>query len=204
MKNYINQGDFLESGGQPTFRTFTFALKQWMREKIPWKTYITTWFILLCVLMIRRITIMNKSDIENYYVERAKNPLDFALMYKSIKSAPVDKEDDSVQFIIKEMKATAAEYNYRCLAAIHIGYPLRILLVDDDENGENILINPTLVAGEGGHKLSRAKEFSAFGGPPVIKTRQMPVTVRDDEGYHIFNSRESVHCIFHVIEQFVI
>jgi peptide deformylase len=93
-----------------------------------------------------------------------------------------------------------AERGYTCLAAIHIGIPLRIAVV-----GEEVLINPTIE--HQGSSISRAYETSAFfpEREPVMVTRFTPVTLkfRDLGGERVETFRGvHAHCALHMLNQF--
>ena len=189
----------LEEGGTISTRSLKHAVYGWAEQHIPWKTYIFTWIYFSIMLFARDHFQINKT--EQPLVHEIRNPKDYVDLYSSMPSLPVTDDIDSSS-IITQLRSTSKKYNFDCLAAVHIGYPLRIAYISTFEFGEIILINPYLLAGEGGEKISRGEETSAFGGRAKIKSRQFPISVRDENGYHIFTSREEAHCIMHILDVF--
>ena len=109
--------------------------------------------------------------------------------------------------MVATLKRTAAKYNYTCLAAVHVGIPVRVGLA---RNATWIMVNP--VATEIGSRVSRAYETSAFypGRQPVRKTRFYPVTVKagtvrapmDRRADTEVTDRGDAHCVLHLLDQF--
>jgi len=184
----------LEEGNHVTARTVGAALTDWLAEHVPWRTYAASWVFLVVVLSAAEYV------ADGSHEDVVRNPVDYASLYRSVPSLPVG-DDLDVAGIVRQMQATADEYDFTCLAAVHIGYPLRVALVKTPEWDTIILINPVVVAGEGGERVSRGEETSAFGGVPQTVARLFPVTVRDREGFHLFDHREDAHCVRHLLGQ---
>ena len=193
--------DYLEEGGNISTQSLKHAVYGWAEQHIPWKTYVFTW-IYICLILVVRDYWQPRGNSEIAAVSHEiRNPKDYVELYSSIPSLPVTSDIDST-IIVTQLRSTSTKFKFDCLAAVHIGYPLRIGYLSSFELGEIILINPHLVAGDGGEKISRGTETSAFGGKPKIKSRQFPIGVRDENGYHIFTSREEAHCIMHILDVF--
>ena len=108
--------------------------------------------------------------------------------------------------LVDVLRRTSARYNYTCLAAVHVGVPVRVAWV---HNGSWIFINPVAVTV--GSRVSRAYETSAFypGKPPVKKTRFFPVSVRagtvaspTTRTLVDVTDRGDAHCVLHLLDQF--
>jgi peptide deformylase len=113
-------------------------------------------------------------------------------------SKPVRHLDLFVNDTLKHLEQVRVQYNYTCLAAIHIGIPIRVFSLHGV-----FFINPRLQSH--GQAISKARESSAFWPqrPPVIVTRYLPVTISSDHHEGVYMSRTSVegHCILHILDQ---
>ena len=94
-------------------------------------------------------------------------------MYSNTVSTDVSKIDEYVQSVLTKIHETKVEQNYYCLSAIHVGVPLRIMVIGKEE-----YMNPTLI--KVGKKISKAYESSAFFPEknPKEMTRFLPVTFK--------------------------
>lgn len=94
-----------------------------------------------------------------------------------------------------------AETTEDCLAAVHLGVPVRMMRV-----GTETLVNPSLV--RQGSTISKAYETSAFypERPSKLVHRFIPVTLRyeDDDGRPQEKTFEGgdAHCVLHMLAQF--
>lgn len=189
----------LEEGGHLSSQSIKHALVDWTERHVPWKTYIFTWLYITIIIITRNTFKIPESHASS--PDEIRNPTDYMELYSTIPSLPVG-EDVDIKLIESQLTQTAHKFNFECLAAVHIGYPLRIAYMSSFELGEIILVDPHIVKGEGGEKISNGEETSAFGGPPKMKKRQFPIAVRDLRGFHMFTFREQAHCIMHIIETF--
>ena len=123
----------------------------------------------------------------------------------------VDRRPQAIADVVTTLNRTAHTYRYGCLAAVHVGVPVRVGLA---RNGTWILVNPRVV--DVGPRLSKGHERSAFypHEPPCRMRRFWPVTVvhdrwdNDDDDDDltsmttVVRDRATVHCVMHLLDQF--
>ena len=112
-------------------------------------------------------------------------------------------DDTDMLPVWRELRRTMDALNYTCLAAIHIGLPMRAAIVDGGADGPVQLVNPVRVAGVGGDSVSTGHETSAWYPlrAPARVVRQLPVLVRDGRGLErLFEDRAEAHCVLHVLD----
>ena len=121
--------------------------------------------------------------------------------YVSLLSQPVQKQSHYLEVCVETMIKFAKENEYECLAAIHVGIPLKILLLEG-----KIYFNPKIM--KQGSDISKAYETSAFfpEREALEVTRFLPITVEflnTNFSLHqaTFNG-VSAHCVLHIINQF--
>jgi peptide deformylase len=185
----------LEEGVVVTPHAIFSALTDWLVDHVPWRTYVASWVFFAVVVSLREYAVDPTPE-----PDVTRDPRDYATLYRAVTSLPV-ADDMDIDRIVAQMHATADEHGFTCLAAVHIGHPLRIAFIHTFELGDTILVNPTIVPGDGGERISRGEETSAFGGEPRMMSRAFPVTVKARDGYHGFDVREDVHCIWHLLGQ---
>jgi len=183
----------LEDGVVVTPRAIFEALTDWLTDHVPWRTYLASWVFLVVIMSIRAVDPQPEPDV-------TRDPRDYAALYHAVTSLAV-ADDMDIDRMVQQLRASADEYGFACLAAVHIGYPLRVAFMRTFELGDTVLVNPTVVPGDGGERISRGEETSAFGGEPHTMSRLFPVTVKARDGFHAFNIREDVHCIWHLLGQ---
>lgn len=187
----------LEEGATPSAQTIGTVLLEHGRHVVPWRAYAAAWLYLALAVLCR-------TDAAEPPRGPPRNPADLAGLYATMQSADVAPDAD-VDDVVIEMRRTMAAYNHtHCLAAIHIGVPLRVAIVVSEEDGETVLVNPRVVTTEGLDKTSSAKERSPFWpeAKPRRVRRAFPVFVRDRGGVHVFEERVHAHCVHHLMDAF--
>ena len=188
----------LEEGNVPTAKTVAVALLDYVREYAAVRTYFAAWLWLAVLLMMRPPLAPLETPL--------RSPAEYADLYAHMRSADVLVGGD-VAVVVRDMRRAMLAFNVSfCLAAIHIGVPLRVGIVGpenaDDEH--TVLVNPVLVQDSGLDKMSTAKEDSPFwpDKPPMMMRRAFPVTVRDRDAFHLFTDRAQAHCVHHLLDAF--
>ena len=123
-------------------------------------------------------------------------PVSIRPIYRNMKCTDVD-EQDNIQSIIQKINITMLKNNYTCLAAIHVGIPLNIFIMNNET-----FINTHLI--KQGNQISKAYETSAFfpKKTPKLMTRLIPITITEKErGRGTFPDASDAHCIMHMMEQ---
>tara|TARA_B100001123_G_scaffold393232_1_gene473066 strand:- start:141 stop:746 length:606 start_codon:yes stop_codon:yes gene_type:complete len=181
----------IEEGHIATARTILSAFLSWARERRwPWRAYVIVWAAVLIVVAARPQPVVPPPPVVR--------PSDLAALYAHMPSAPVDASTD-LSTVWATMRRTMRELNVTCLAAVHVGFPLRAVIV----GGNTQLVNPARISGVGGETVSAGYETSVFYPdlPPVRMLREVPVAVRHDGGQHVFDDREAAHCVHHMLDQ---
>jgi peptide deformylase len=149
--------------------------------------YIFTWVFLGFVHLLRPGVIR--------VLAPPRNPTSFAAIYGHMISQPVPPAMDTSAVVV-EIHRSMKAYNHSCLAAIHVGYPFRIIVLRNQT-----FVNPRVV--NTGSFVSKAWESSPFTPDGrQHKTRFLPVTLRDNGVLpYSFEDRLDGHCLLHCMDQ---
>lgn len=194
----------LEEGGCATARTVVHAIADHAREHWPLRTYAMAWCAVLATVWTRDAVAVGPLVPAPHQAAvvgpvPVPHPSTWAAVYAHMPSSPV-RPDYNVTALVTTLYRTQRRHNLSCLAAVHVGVPLRVAVVE----GRWTLVNPRVVAL--GHRPSHARETSAFAPhrPPCRVTRFVPVTVWNavDETTTVVRDRATAHCVLHVLDQF--
>ena len=189
----------LEEGGKAGMGTVAHAAWTWARHRQwPWRAYVSLWLVLLTAALAA-------PPVSETTLPPLPSPAELAPLYAHMPSIAVSPDTDLTP-VWRDLARQQKALNMTCLAAIHVGVPLRVAVVPRVHNHTVVrLVNPVLVAGVGQGRLSAAYETSAFWPDrrAVRVERAVPVTVRDAYATeHVFETREEAHCVLHCLDAF--
>ena len=123
-------------------------------------------------------------------------------LYRHVPSTAVSLQTPSVRAHVRTVVATLyaqmRRHNFTCMAAVHIGEPIQVMVVAPNTT----LINP--VAVRTGSQLSKALETSLFypKRPPKRVKRYVPVTVHNTSGTDTVFRGMRAHCLLNLLDEF--
>jgi len=129
-------------------------------------------------------------------IDHKKEVVETREIYSSMISHEVeDEEEEYIQETIDKMKTKLAKEKVVCLAAIHLGIPLRIVLI-----GEEVYINPKMISQ--GKKISKGYESSLFFPMREAKmmVRYLPIQIRTKKGEETMMGWKG-HCMINLMDQ---
>jgi len=203
MEYYVNYLNYIEEGHSGN--RVHFWLRDYFYPKVLARRRLLVPYLLLALICTVLVCIRPNEprEIQAPGGDVVEPPLAVVdpRVYIHMPSREVFNIDHKTVAAVARLRRNMDARGFQCLAAVHIGIPLRIITV-----GPRTLINPQIT--HQGNTISRAHETSAFHPerPPIVVTRFTPVTLTfmDEGAGSKTETFEGVtaHCVLHMLNQF--